>query len=80
MHSEGEIQSSSVFVGSEALVYVSDTEAKLHIPVAEVVAEGLFAAKADELTSRCHDLVPLVGQSLLVAVEKRDDPIRYRGG
>jgi hypothetical protein len=78
-HSKGENQKSSVLVGmKEELVDVSDTGAKLHILVVVVVAEGLTAAKVDELMSKCHDLGLVAEQSLFV-VEKQDDPIRCQG-
>lgn len=75
-HSGDESQKTSVPAGSEQLVDVFDTGAKLHILVAAAVAEDLFAAKADALTSRCHDLALVVGLALSVAVEKQDGPIQ----
>ena len=54
-HSGDESRMTSALAGIEQLVDVFDTGAKLHILVAVAVAEDLFAAKADALTSRCHD-------------------------
>lgn len=77
-HSGDESQRTSDLAGNEELVDVSDTGVKLHILVAVAVAEDLFAAKADALTSRCHGLGPVVGLALSVAAEKQDGPILYQ--